>query len=58
MDAIRTGHLDGLIEDDTAVQSVKLVISGTSQETGGVPGSYISPDGKDMYGQTGGANSL
>ena len=58
MDAIRTGHLDGLIQDDTAVQSVKLVISGTSQETGGVPGPYISPDGKDMYGQTGGANSL
>ncbi len=58
MDAIRTGHLDGLIQDDTAVQSVKLVISGTSQETGGVPGSYVSPDGKDMYGPTGGAYSL
>jgi hypothetical protein len=58
MAAIRTGHLDGLIQDDTAVQSVKLVISGTSQETGGVPGSYVSPDGKDMYGPTGGAYSL
>ncbi|RQW80158.1 MAG: hypothetical protein EHM14_05910 [Methanothrix sp.] len=54
MDAIRMGHLDGLIQDDTAVQSVKLIISGTSQETGGVPGSYVSPDGKDMYGPTGG----
>ena len=58
MGAIRTGHLDGLIQDDTAVQSVKLVINGTSQETGGVPGSYVSPDGKDMYGPTGGAYSL
>ena len=58
MDAIRTGHLDGMIQDDTAVQSVKLIISSTSQETGGVPGSYISPDGKDMYGPTGGADSL
>jgi hypothetical protein len=58
MGAIRTGHLDGLIQDDTAVQSVKLVIRGTSQETGGVPGSYVSPSGKDMYGPTGGAYSL
>jgi len=58
MDAIRTGHLDGLIQDDTAVQSVKLIISSTSKETGGVPGSYVSPDGKDMYGPTGGADSL
>jgi len=58
MGAIRTGHLDGLIQDDTAVQSVKLIISGTSQETGSVPGSYVSPNGKDMYGPTGGAYSL
>jgi hypothetical protein len=58
MDAIRTGHLDGNIQDDTAVQSVKLIINSTSQETGGVPETYVSPDGKDMYGQTGGANSL
>lgn len=29
MDAIRKGHLEGLIQDDTAVQSVKLIISGT-----------------------------
>jgi hypothetical protein len=58
MDAIRMGHLDGMIQDDTAVQSVKLIISSTSQETDGVPGSYVSPDGKDMYGPTGGADSL
>jgi len=58
MGAIRTGHLDGLIQDDTAVQSVKLIISGTSQETGSAPGSYVSPNGKDMYGPTGGAYSL
>jgi len=58
MDAIRTGHLDGMIQDDTAVQSVKLIISSKSQETDGVPGSYVSPDGKDMYGPTGGASSL
>ena len=58
MGAIRTGHLDGLIQDDTAVQSVKLIISETSQETGGVPDSYVSPSGLDMYGPTGGAYSL
>ena len=53
MDAIRKGHLEGLIQDDTAVQSVKLLIGGTSQAIGGVVSSYISPDGKDMYGPTG-----
>jgi tetratricopeptide (TPR) repeat protein len=30
MDAIKTGHLEGLIQDDSAVQSVKLVIGGTT----------------------------
>jgi tetratricopeptide (TPR) repeat protein len=30
MDSIRKGHLEGVIEDDSAVQSVKLIISGTT----------------------------